>query len=149
MHYEAFKHGLACLVSQPDDYIGADVVIKFNADFWGLPPADQIKLLWEAREFTVEVTTYLQNNPIVFTQRSPQHKPISKTLKKAVIERDKCTCRYCGKSEIVLTLDHLTPYIQGGESTLENLVVACKSCNSKKHGRTPEQAGMQLLEVPA
>ncbi len=149
MHYETFKHGLACLVSQPDDYIGADVVIKFNAEFWELSPADQIKLLWEAREFTVEVTTDLQDNPIVFTRRSPQHKPVSNILKKAVIERDKCMCRYCGKLEIVLTLDHIIPYIQGGESTLENLVVSCKSCNSKKNGRTPAQAGMTLREVPA
>ena len=149
MHYEVFKHGLACLVSQPDDYIGADVVIKYDAEFWKLTPEDQIKLLWEAREFTVEVTTDLQNNPFIPTRREPHHKPISKTLRKAVIERDKCTCRYCGGSEIALTLDHITPYIQGGTSTLENLVVACRSCNSKKHSRTPEQAGMVLREVPA
>jgi 5-methylcytosine-specific restriction endonuclease McrA len=30
----------------------------------------------------------------------------------------------------------------------ENIVVACKDCNSKKAGRTPKQAGMKLLKEP-
>lgn len=61
----------------------------------------------------------------------------------AVHERDGAACRYCG-SERNLSIDHVVPRIQGGSNELENLVVACRSCNSRKGGRTPEQAGMVL-----
>jgi 5-methylcytosine-specific restriction endonuclease McrA len=33
----------------------------------------------------------------------------------------------------------------GGTDELENLVMACRDCNIRKGGRTPEQAGMVLL----
>ncbi len=61
----------------------------------------------------------------------------------AVYSRDGRKCRYCGAADR-LTIDHVVPRIQGGDDTPENLVVACKSCNSRKRGRTPEQAGMEL-----
>lgn len=33
------------------------------------------------------------------------------------------------------TLDHITPLIYGGTHDLDNLVLACKSCNSRRHCR--------------
>lgn len=61
----------------------------------------------------------------------------------AVFERDGRACRYCG-SEEALSIDHVVPRCQGGLDNSDNLVVACRSCNSRKGGRTPEQAGMVL-----
>lgn len=53
-----------------------------------------------------------------------------------IIIRDNWICKYCGKclkdSLEELTLDHVIPRCRGGHSTKENLVVACKFCNSKK-----------------
>jgi len=40
-------------------------------------------------------------------------------------------CNYCG-SEMKLTLDHIFPQKLGGQDNAENLVFACKSCNSSK-----------------
>ena len=40
-------------------------------------------------------------------------------------------CCYCG-SQADLTLDHLIPQIKGGKHSADNLVVACRSCNSSK-----------------
>ena len=53
-------------------------------------------------------------------------------------------CAYCGKKTDDLTQDHVMPLIQGGSHCASNIVPACRSCNSRKHGRTPEQAGMEL-----
>ena len=44
------------------------------------------------------------------------------------------TCCYCGDSSR-LTLDHLVPRIKGGPDEADNLVYACRSCNSSKQGR--------------
>lgn len=38
--------------------------------------------------------------------------------------------------------DHLTPFASGGETTLENLVTSCYSCNFGKAGYTIEQLGI-------
>jgi 5-methylcytosine-specific restriction endonuclease McrA len=61
--------------------------------------------------------------------------------------RDKYRCQYCGDHRHAqdLTLDHITPRAQGGESTPQNLVTACVACNQRKGNRTPEQARMPLL----
>lgn len=40
-------------------------------------------------------------------------------------------CNYCGTSDN-LTLDHILPKYEGGKDDAENLILACKSCNSSK-----------------
>jgi hypothetical protein len=40
-------------------------------------------------------------------------------------------CNYCGSSE-KLALDHIFPQKFGGKDDAENLIFACKSCNSSK-----------------
>ncbi len=68
----------------------------------------------------------------------------------ALFKRDSRLCLYCGETFRVrdLSRDHVTPIIQGGADTWNNAVTACRRCNNHKAGRTPEQAGMQLLAVP-
>lgn len=52
-----------------------------------------------------------------------------------VFRRDGYACRYCGKDDVPLTVDHLVLWEDGGPSTPENLVSACRKCN-KVRGRT-------------
>jgi HNH endonuclease len=61
--------------------------------------------------------------------------------------RDRYRCQYCAEHKHAqeLTLDHILPRAQGGESTPQNLVTACVKCNQRKGNRTPEQARMPLL----
>lgn len=63
--------------------------------------------------------------------------------------RDGDACRYCARivnwkdrrSGRQGTLDHVDP-------DRDDLVVACKTCNTRKGKRTPEQADMSLLPIP-
>lgn len=68
----------------------------------------------------------------------------------ALFNRDAHLCLYCGERFLAreLSRDHVTPLSRGGADTWTNVVTACKRCNNHKAGRTPEQAGMQLLAVP-
>jgi hypothetical protein len=56
----------------------------------------------------------------------------------------------CGNrfSRRQLNYDHVVPRKQGGKTVWENIVSSCYPCNSRKAGRTPEQAGMRLLKRP-
>ena len=67
-----------------------------------------------------------------------------------LFHRDRHMCAYCAGefSAVRLTRDHVIPVSQGGRDLWMNVVTACRSCNQKKSGRTPEQARMQLLYAP-
>ncbi len=64
-----------------------------------------------------------------------------------IFKRDNGRCQYCLTTED-LTLDHVFPKSRGGKSTWDNLVTACKRCNSKKGDFTPQEAGMLLAQSP-
>lgn len=68
----------------------------------------------------------------------------------ALFARDQHLCLYCGRdfSRQHLTRDHVMPLSKGGRDSWENVVAACFHCNSRKGGRTPQQASMPLLAVP-
>ena len=65
--------------------------------------------------------------------------------------RDEHRCQYCGKRlpTSQLSLDHVVPRSRGGETTWENVVCCCLRCNTRKGGRTPQEARMNLLRPPA
>ena len=61
-----------------------------------------------------------------------------------VFLRDKFQCQYCGSNKD-LTFDHLIPRSNGGETTWENIVTACSSCNVKKGGKSLSKSGIVPL----
>ena len=67
-----------------------------------------------------------------------------------VFKRDRFTCQYCGKQPggDELTIDHVVPRAQGGESSWTNCVLACLECNKRKADRTPDQAKVRLRKEP-
>lgn len=67
-----------------------------------------------------------------------------------IFKRDHYTCQYCGKQPGAeeLTVDHVVPRAQGGQSRWDNCVLACVECNKRKADHTPEQAKMRLKQRP-
>jgi 5-methylcytosine-specific restriction endonuclease McrA len=67
-----------------------------------------------------------------------------------IFARDNNQCQYCGRRFPTqeLSLDHVTPRSKGGQSSWENIVCACVSCNVRKGGRTPREAHMTLIRKP-
>lgn len=56
---------------------------------------------------------------------------VGRCKRHAIYLRDGYKCVYCGKGKD-LTLDHIIPNIQNGNSDSSNLVTACAKCNVKK-----------------
>lgn len=67
-----------------------------------------------------------------------------------IFARDGNRCQYCGKRFITseLSLDHVKPRSQGGDTTWDNIVCCCVKCNVRKGGRTPDEAHMHLIRPP-
>ncbi len=68
--------------------------------------------------------------------------------KRNVFRRDNYTCQYCGSRTKALTIDHILPRSRGGDTTWENVVAACRPCNTIKGDRTLHEAGFSLLRKP-
>jgi 5-methylcytosine-specific restriction endonuclease McrA len=70
--------------------------------------------------------------------------------RKNILLRDRYTCQYCHKTlpSGELTLDHVLPRSRSGDSSWENLVACCITCNNRKGNRTPDEAGMHLARAP-
>jgi 5-methylcytosine-specific restriction endonuclease McrA len=76
--------------------------------------------------------------------------PLVKFSRQNLYVRDKGKCQYCGISfePRELTYDHVIPRSKGGQTEWTNVVTCCTTCNLKKGGRTPEEAGMLLIRKP-
>ena len=70
--------------------------------------------------------------------------------KHRLFARDRHICAYCGGHfpELELTVEHILPVSRGGRHEWTNVVTACRSCNTRKGNRRPEEARMPLLYVP-
>jgi len=69
---------------------------------------------------------------------------LSRSMRRRVFKRDSRKCRYCGA--YATEIDHVCPLSRGGRNAITNLVSACVACNRKKGDKTPEEAGMSLIE---
>ena len=73
------------------------------------------------------------------TRRTPRDPSIR--LRFRVLQRDNFSCRSCGRSPaiilgVILHIDHVIPWCDGGETLFENLQTLCDACNLGK-GRYP------------
>ena len=66
--------------------------------------------------------------------------------RRAVFARDDWTCQYCGRA--AENVDHVIPRSKGGEHAWENVVAACRRCNSRKENRAHEEVGLRLRRQP-
>jgi len=80
--------------------------------------------------------------PAVNGQEIKKEKQKARDLRKTQWWKRKCAegrCYYCGREipQRELTMDHKVPIVRGGKSAKNNVVPACKQCNSKKKHSLP------------
>lgn len=97
---------------------------------------------WASEHLQVPVPTVIRLRRYV---RVPFHRRIPLN-RRAVFARDRHRCQYCGGS--AENLDHVVPRSRGGDHTWENVVAACRTCNTRKGDRTPTEAAMMLRAQP-
>ncbi len=78
----------------------------------------------------------------VTDQEIRKEKQKARDLRKTQWWKQKCAkgkCYYCKIITLPrdMTMDHIVPVIRGGKSTKNNVVPACKQCNSKKKHSLP------------
>ncbi len=66
--------------------------------------------------------------------------------RRAVMARDSHRCQYCGNHAD--SIDHIVPRSRGGEHAWENVVAACRPCNTRKRDRLLVETAMELRRHP-
>ena len=100
-----------------------------------------------AVSFSIKLPSVIRLLRYVRMRRRFDYVPFSRAN---IYARDNLTCQYCGEQypATELTFDHVMPVAQGGRKDWENIVTCCVSCNRRKGGRTPAEAGMRLIGAP-
>lgn len=102
----------------------------------GLAHEQNIKLQNKLRQ-----TTSPERKDINFrcsrTPRGEAHRPmaVKEKLRWEILRRDNFACRYCGATAeggAILQIDHVVPRSRGGKDVPQNLLTACRDCNSGK-----------------
>jgi len=73
-------------------------------------------------------------------------------MRREVIRRAGNCCEYCRMSqagqEAAFHVDHVHPTVEGGETLLDNLALACVSCSLRKGARRLARDPVTGREVP-
>jgi len=75
--------------------------------------------------------------------------PRDRTLavnRRTVFARDHHRCQYCGST--AESIDHVVPRSRGGLHVWDNVVAACRHCNTRKEDRLPHEVGLVLRSHP-
>ncbi len=152
-----------CARYETDGFISARALTRIGQQI-AKPAARAARLVevgrWTKGEGGWWVNDYLAYNPSKAQKttereasRTRQEVYRTRGFADQVKARDGDVCRYCGdgvnwkdrRGSHGAVFEHVHPVTQGGETTIDNIVIACRGCNTKKGGRTPEQAGMTLI----
>ena len=100
-----------------------------------------------AFEFRSERTRVPEPSVVRLVQyvRVPRQTRVAIT-RRAVFARDGHRCQYCGGQ--AENIDHVVPRSRGGGHTWENVVAACRRCNSAKEDRLLEESTFVLRRRP-
>lgn len=81
----------------------------------------------------IHCISWVRDQPTLFDTT-----PVTGKVRVETFTRCGNVCLHCGATED-LTIDHIVPRVRGGTNDPENLQVLCRSCNSKKGDRMPQE----------
>lgn len=98
--------------------------------------------LTNVRSISFEKTkfdTHLMVNPEISGVQYQQGTLAGYSVREYLLEKHKRTCVYCGKQNVRLEIEHITPRSRGGSDNVSNLTLACSDCNRKKGTKTLDE----------
>jgi HNH endonuclease len=117
-------HGIHHLCFFPGEQLGREHVetVEMDLNDWQI-------FLKQTDTLETEILAKAKDKTITKAIVRKAERQINTNVQWAVFRRDGYKCRYCGKDDMPLTVDHLVLWEEGGPSIETNLVAACKKCN--------------------
>lgn len=113
--------GKTLLIPLPDEVIGPLTVLALSNEDWKtfLRQTDILEV-----EVLMDDKSGLKKAILRKSTRQ-----IDQRVSWEVYRRDNYKCRYCGRDNVPLTVDHIILWEDGGPSIEDNLTACCKRCN--------------------
>lgn len=116
--------GKAYLCYFPSEHDPSSVPVDLE-----MTPEEWVTFLRQTDIMEVEVLAKAADGTITKALLRKSQRQIDAAVSWRVFKRDGYKCRYCGRDDVPLTVDHLVRWEEGGPTTEPNLLSACKKCN--------------------
>jgi hypothetical protein len=97
----------------------------------------------------VKFDTQLMENPDINGIEYQQGTLYGYEMREYLLEKWGRKCAYCGKENVPLEIEHMTPKTRGGSNRESNLAIACHDCNQKKGDMTAAEFGKPEVQAKA
>lgn len=126
------KTFLAPFPDEPLDYPLCPTLLDMDHEDWKkfLHQADLLEV--EAKTEPVQGISSRGEASLAKVILRKSQRTIEQATSWRVYRRDKYTCRYCGRNDVPLTVDHLVLWEAGGPSIDDNLVACCRKDNKTR-----------------
>jgi hypothetical protein len=118
------------------EFVDAETGEDYLVEVLDMDVEDWNRFLRQTDVLETKVLAEAEDGKLVKAVLRKTARQISAQVSWDVFRRDGFRCRYCGREDVPLTVDHLVLWEEGGPSVAENLLAACKKCN-RKRGSTP------------
>jgi HNH endonuclease len=132
--------GTIYLVPLPDEDVAELSKLEIAVDYMNENPPSTVILKMSAEELAkffaqTDVLDIIGTRDGAKVVLRKSQRQVDQNIAWAVFRRDGFACRYCGRENVPLTVDHVDLWEDGGATLEENLVSSCRRCN-KLRGRT-------------
>jgi 5-methylcytosine-specific restriction endonuclease McrA len=97
----------------------------------------------------VRFDTLLMQNPEISGVEYQQGELQGYEVREYLLEKWGRKCAYCGKQNVPLEVEHITPKARGGSNRVSNLTLACHDCNKTKGTQTAAEFGHPEIQTKA
>lgn len=97
----------------------------------------------------VKFDTQALQNPEISDVEYQRGELFGYEVREYLLEKWERKCAYCGKTNVPLEIEHITPRSRGGSNRVSNLTLACHPCNRRKGNQTAAEFGHPDIQAKA
>lgn len=135
--------------SKPKGWLAPSIKHKLNSH---IKLVNRLKDILPIKKVIVEVAkfdTQKMQNPEIEGVEYQQGELQGYLVRNYLLKKFNYQCKYCGKEDTPLEVEHITPKSRGGSDRVDNLTISCHKCNQKKGSQTAKEFGYPKVQQQA
>lgn len=135
--------------TRPNGWLAPSLLSRaYNIETW----VNRLRRLCPINAISMELVCFdmqAMENPEINGVEYQQGELWGYEVKEYLLEKFNRKCAYCDVENIPLQVEHIVPKMRGGSNRVNNLTIACQSCNQKKGKQTAAEFGFPQIQTKA